>query len=82
MKGTNRRVLHNDYVFFGDIPLDVEQNVIDELMEAIERKIGDEIWDVAVVFDYSAVAPDGSEGVTTVKLSTRAMIDDEISIEF
>ncbi|MBQ8962059.1 MAG: hypothetical protein IJ071_12750 [Ruminococcus sp.] len=80
-KGTNRRVLHNDFVFFADIPIDTEQNVLDELIEALERKLGDEIWDVAVVFDYTAVAPDGSEGVTTVKLSTGAMLRDKISVE-
>ncbi len=78
--GANRRALHNDYVFYCDIPLDTPQNALDRIVEALEDTVGADIWDISIVFDYTAQAPDGSEGASTLKLSTSAILNDEYII--
>lgn len=81
-KGTNRRFLHNEYVFYSDIQLDTPLRIIDCFIEALEHVIGSEIWDISIVFDYTAQAPDGSEGATTIKLSTATVLEDEYEVIF
>ena len=78
--GANRRVLHNDYVYFCDIPLDTPQDALDRIVEALEDVVGADIWNISVVFDYTAQAPDGSEGASTIKLSCMSILDDTYRI--
>ena len=78
--GANRRVLHNDYVYYCDISLDTPQNALDRIVEALEDIVGADIWNISVVFDYTAQAPDGSEGASTIKLSCMSILDDTYRI--
>ncbi len=78
--GINKRVLHNTYVFFCDLPCKTSQIILDEIVERLEQIIGEDIWDISFTFDYTAEAPDGSEGVTTIRLSTAAILNEEYRI--
>lgn len=81
-KEANRRILHNEYVFFTDFPVDASQSLLDRFIDALEDQIGDEIWDISILYDYTAQAPNGSEGVTTIKFCTLAALDDVYEIVF
>ena len=59
-KESNRRVSHNEYYFFADIPVDAAQSVIDSFVDALERIVGEDLWDISIIYDYTAAAPDGT----------------------
>lgn len=77
----NNRISQNVYVFYSDIPADAPLRDINNFISAFEHYVGSDIWDISVVYDYTAVSPDGSEGATTIKLSTNNNLNDEYTIE-
>ena len=77
-KDMYKRIMHNDYVFLTDIPVDFDQNELDSLIDALEYIIGDDLSNIEIASYYSTVYPGG---ITTVQFSTEAVLDDVISIE-
>ena len=79
-KESNRRIYHNEYYFFADIPVDAAQSVIDSFVDALERIVREDIWDISIIYDYTAAAPDGTEGAVTIRFCTQAVLSDEYTV--
>ena len=69
--------IHNEYIYFTNIPENIPNKDVLEIIKMFEAIIDDDIWDIVFGFDLIGVSPDNEPGSNTIKFSTNKALLNE-----